>query len=137
MSAILRVRDDEPNALVAEDEGLEVLRDGRQPAPAVDEDRDGSLHRELEDRAEALVVEGERLRSRMQLDPACADVESALRLLEGSLAEVEADERHEAALRALGVGEDAVVRDAEGRLAVVLVHAEDEGAREAVAVEHR
>ena len=50
------VRDDELDALVAPDEGLEILGDRRQSAAAVDEDRDASLDGEREDRLEPLVA---------------------------------------------------------------------------------
>ena len=106
------MRDDELDALVAHDERLEVLRDRRQPAAAVDEDRDGSLDGEREDRLQALVVERERLGARVELDPLRAEVEAASCLLERLRGQVEADERDEPALRAVGVGERPVVRDA-------------------------
>ena len=79
-----RVRDDQPHALVAADERLEVLGDRRQAASSVDQDRHRALLRELEDRREPLVVERERLRARMELDPPRAEVERAARLLERS-----------------------------------------------------
>ena len=105
-----RVRDDQLDALVPPDERLEVLRDRRKPATAVDEDRHGPLDREREDRLQPLVVERERLRARVQLDPARAEVEAAPRLLERLCGEVEPDEGDERSARALGVGERAVVR---------------------------
>ena len=55
---------------------------GGKPAAAVDEDRHRSLDGEREDRLQPLVVEGERLRARMQLDPARAEIEAAPCLLE-------------------------------------------------------
>ena len=72
-----RVRDDEPDALVAADERLEVLGDRRKPAAAVDEDRHRALDRELEDGLEPLVAQRERLRARVELDPARTEVEAA------------------------------------------------------------
>jgi hypothetical protein len=70
----------------------------------------------------------------MELDAARAAVEAARRLLPRALGQVEADERHEQALRRGGGLQRAVVGGAEGRLAVGLVHAEGEradGARSA------
>ena len=75
---------------------LEMLGDRRQPAAAVDEDRHRALEREREDRLEPLVVERERLRARVELDPARAEVERAPRLLERARRQVEADERERA-----------------------------------------
>ena len=102
--------DDEPDALVAPHERFQVLGDRRETTAAVDEDRHRALDREREDRREPLVVQGERLRAWMELDPLSAEVEAAPRLLEWAAREVEADERDEPALRALGVRERPVVR---------------------------
>ena len=90
-----RVRDDELHAFVAPDQRLEILGDRRKAAAAVDEDRHRSLDREREHRLKPLVTEGERLRSRMQLDAARAEIEAAPCLLERRGREIEADERDE------------------------------------------
>ena len=92
------------------DERLEILGDRRKAAAAVDEDRHRPLDREREDRLKPLVAERERLRPRMELDPARAEVEAAPCLLERLRREVEADERDEPPSRSLGVGERPVVR---------------------------
>ena len=60
--------------------------------------------------------------------------EELRRLLDRILAEVEPDERDQPAAGALGVRERAVVRRAERRVAVGLVHAEHERVGDAVAV---
>jgi len=70
----------------------------------------------------------------VELDPAGAAVEAALRLRDRLLGQVEADERDEAALGELGVLERPVVGRPEAGVPVGLVHAEHEGARHAVAV---
>ena len=67
----------------------------------------------------------------MELDPARAEVEAALGLLDRALRQVEPDERDQPSLRALRVLERAVVRRSERRVAVRLVHAEHEAARDA------
>ena len=61
----------------------------------------------------------------MQLDAARAAVEAAPRLLDRPLGEVEPDERDQPPVRPLGRLERAVVRGAEARVPVGLVHAED------------
>ncbi len=107
----------------------------RQPATAVDEDRHTSLGRKLEDRREAIVVERESLRSRVELDASRSAVETADRLVDRPFGgQVEAHERHESAAGALGVSQCSVVRRTEGWLTVGLVHAEHEGAGDPVGV---
>jgi hypothetical protein len=76
----------------------------------VDQDRDAPLGRDREDGREALVVEQELLRTRMELDPPGAEVEAALGLLDRLLAEVEADEGDQPPPAAGGMLEGAVVR---------------------------
>ena len=71
----------------------------------------------------------------MELDPLGTEVETAPCLLEWAVREVEPHVGHEPSLRAFRVGERAIVRNGEGRLAVVLVHTEDVRAGEAEAVE--
>ncbi len=51
------VGDDQPDAGVALDERGEVVADRRQPAAAVDQDRDVTLDREREDGVEPLVAD--------------------------------------------------------------------------------
>ena len=89
------VRDDQPDVGVAVDERGEVVADRRQPAAAVDQDRDVALDRQCEDVVEPLVTEREALRPGVELDPAGAEVEAAGRLLDRPLVEVEADERED------------------------------------------
>ena len=125
ISCELGVRVDEPPQLVG---------DRRQPAAAVDEDRHAALGREREDRRQPLVVQLEALRARVELDPAGAEVEAASRLLERLLGQVEPDERDEAPVRPLRERERAVVRGAEGRVAVGLIQAEHVRAGHAVAL---
>ena len=126
--------DDQLRARIVVDEAREVIRDGRQPAAAVDQDRDAPLRGEREHGRQPLVVQHEALGARMELDPARAEVEAALGLLDRALRQVEADERDQPALRALRVLERAVVRRAESRVAVGLVHAEHERAGHVVAL---
>ena len=76
------VRDDQRRLRVLVVQAREVVRDRRQPAAAVDEDRHAALRRDREHRREALVVQLELLRARVQLDPARAEVEAALGLLD-------------------------------------------------------
>ncbi len=87
---------------------------------------------EREHRPEAVVGRVEALRPRMQLDPARARVEAALRLLDRRLVQVEPHERDEPAVRALGERERAVVRGAERGVPVGLVEAEHERAGDPV-----
>ena len=131
------VRDDQPHALVPPHERLEILRDRRKPAAAVDEDGHRALDREREDGLESLVAERERLRARMQLDPARSEVEAAPCLLDGLGGEVETDEREQPPARPLGVGERPIVGRGECRLAIGLVEAEHERAAESESVEDR
>ena len=112
----------------------EPLGDRRQAAAAVDQDRHAALGGQLEDGREPLVVQQELLRPRVQLDPARAGVEAARRLVDRALREVEPDERDEAALGARRVVERAVVRGAKAGMAVGLVEAEHERARDPVAL---
>jgi hypothetical protein len=98
----------------------------------VDQDRDAALGCELEHRRQPFVVQVELLRARVQLDPACAGVEAAGRLGDRLLGQVEPRERYEASVRALGEGQRAVVRRAEGRMPVGLVEAEHERSRDPV-----
>ena len=57
----------------------EAVRDRRQPAPAVDQDRHVTLRGEREHRLEPRVVGEEALGARMELDPARAGVERSAR----------------------------------------------------------
>ena len=91
------------------------------------------LRASCEDGPEPLVGRRELLGARVQLDPAGAEVEAARRLLDRRLVQVEADERDQPALRALGERERPVVGGAEARMPVGLVEAEHERARDAVA----
>ena len=86
---------DDQRRPVAVDEPRERVRDRRQAAAAVDQDRHLPIGRQLEDRREPLVVEQEALRARVQLDAAGAEVEAARRLLDRPLGEVEPHERHQ------------------------------------------
>ena len=118
-------------------QAIQVVRDRRQPAPAVDEDRHAPLGGDREHRREPLVVEQELLRARVELDPTGAAVEAPLGLGDRLLAQVEPDVRDHPPLRPLGERERAVVPGAEAGMAVGLVEAEDVAARDPVAVEHR
>ena len=126
------VRDDQRRLGVALHQRREPGRDRRQAAAAVDQDRHAPLGGEREHRAQPLVGRAEALGPRVELDPARAGVEAADGLLERRLVQVEADERDQAAVRAGGEGERPVVRGAERRMAVGLVEAEHERARDAV-----
>ena len=111
--------------------------DRRQPAAAVDQDGHAPLGCELEHGRKPLVVEQEALGPRMQLDPACAEIEAAPRLLDGARGEVEAREGDEEPVRTLRGRERPVVRGSESGLPVGLVHAERERPADAVALEER
>ena len=84
---------------------------------------------------EPLVVQEELLGPRVQLDPARAAVEAALGLRDRVLREVEPDERDQDPARALGCLERPVVRGPERGMAVGLVQAEGERARDRVALQ--
>ena len=117
------------------DEAREVVGDRRQPAAAVDQDRHAPLGREREHRREPLVVEQELLRARVELDPARAEVEAALRPpRSGSSVRSSRTNGISRPFERGGERERAVVRRAEAGMAVGLVEAEHEGARDAVAV---
>ena len=103
----------------------------------MDQDWDASLRGDLEHRREPLVGRGELLRARVQLDAARPGVEAAPRLLDRRLVQVEAHERDQAPAAALRERKGAVVRRAEGGMAVGLVEAEHERARDAVALHQR
>ena len=92
------VRDDQLR-LVGVHQARERVRDRRQAAAAVDQDRHLALGGQLEDGREPVVVEQELLGPRVELDPAGAEVEAARRLLDRALREVEPDERDEARRR--------------------------------------
>ena len=123
-----RVGDDQLRFRVRVGEAPEVVRDRRQAATAVDEDRNLPLGRQLEHRRQPLVVEEEALGARMELDAAGAEVEAAFGLRDRILSQVEPDERDQPPFGALRVLECAVVRRSEAGMAVRLVHAEHEGA---------
>ena len=73
------------------EEGVEASGERGQAPTRVDQDRHVARRRQLEHRREAVVVEQELLRPRMQLDPARPEVEAAGRFVDRPLAEVEAD----------------------------------------------
>ena len=131
------VRDDQLGLRVGVDEARQAVRDRRQPAATVDKDRHPPLGREREHRREPLVVEQEALGPRVQLDPASAEVEATGRLLDRIFPEVEPDERDQSPAGAPRLLERPVVGRSEGRVPVGLVHAEHEGARDAVALVDR
>ena len=120
------MRDDQL-CVVAVDEVREVVRDRRQTAAAMDQDRYVAFGGELEHRREPLVGEQELLRPRMELDAARAAVHAACCLLDRFLVHVEANERNEPAVAPGGELECAVVAGAEARMAIGLVEAEHEG----------
>ena len=95
-------------------------------APRVHQHREAALVREGEHRREAGVVERELLGARMELDAARAAVERALGLGGRVVGRVEAAEGEQAALAPLRLLDHHVVRR---RVAVELVHGEDERAR--------
>ena len=128
------VRDDQLRLGIAVDDPAEVIRDRRQSAAAVDQHRHAALGRELEDRGQPFVVEEELLRARMQLDASRAEVEAALRFADRVLGQVEPNERNQPPLRSRREVERAFVAGAETRVAVGLVEAEHEAARDPVLV---
>ena len=102
----------------------------------MDQDRDAPLLGEREDGGEPVVAGVEALRPRVELDPPRARVEAAGCLLDRRLVQVEADERHEPALRPRREGQRPVVGGAERRMAVGLVEAEHERPRDPVVGHH-
>ena len=88
--------------------------------------------------AQALVAEWDAdLRVELPEHARLVDVHTHLgHDIDGTSGQVETDEGDEPAAGAFGVRERAVVRDRERRLAIVLVHAEDERGLESVSVEH-
>jgi hypothetical protein len=80
-----------------------------QPAAAVDQDRHAVLRRKREDRRKPLVGGREFLSARVQLDPAGAERERPLRLLDRRLVQVEAQEGDQPAVASGRKGESAVV----------------------------
>ena len=123
-----RVGDDQLRLRISVGEAPEVVRDRRQAATAVDEDRNLPLGRQREHGCQSLVVEQEALGARVELDAARAEVEAPLRLRDRILPQVEPDERDQPPFGALRVVERPVVRRPEAGMAVRLVHAEHEGA---------
>jgi hypothetical protein len=126
------VGDDQLRLGVGVHEAHEMVGDRREAATAVNEDRHAPVGGQGEHGCETLVVQEEALRARVQLDAAGAEVETARRLVDRILREIEANEGDEHAARAVGGGERAVVRGSKSRLAVGLVHTESEGVRDAV-----
>ena len=128
------MRHDQLRLGIPVDDAAEIVRDRRQPAAAVDQHRHLALGRELEDRRQPLVVEEKLLGAGMQLDPARAAVEAAFRLADRVLRQVEPDEGDQPSLGAFREGQRAVVAGAEARMAIGLVEAEHEAARDPVLV---
>jgi hypothetical protein len=129
------VSDDQLRVGIGLGEPVEVVGDRRQPAPPVDEDGNPAFGGELEHWHQPLVVERKALRPGMELDPARPSIEAADGLVDWPLAsQVEADERNQPAVRALGIAQGSVVGRPKRRLAVRLVHAEHERPRDAVLV---
>ena len=87
--------EDELGLGVVLDEVPQVLGDRRQAAAGVDQDRHAPLGGEPEHRVEPALAEVELLRAGVQLDPARAPVEAALRLGDRLRGEVEPAERDE------------------------------------------
>ena len=106
----------------------QVLADRRHAAAGVDQHRQAVLLGQREHRVEPVVVDGELLGARVQLDAAGAEREAAARLVDRALVEVEPGQRHEQAVGLGGPAEHAVVRRAVRRRAVGLVQREDERA---------
>ena len=130
------MRDDQRRVVPVE-ERPEHVRDRWQTAPSVDQDRHAAIRGEREHGLEPWVVGKERLRAGMQLDPARTEVETARRLLEGSVVEVQPHERNELVrrLRRLASVRSFAARE-RGR-PIGLVEAEEERARDARTALHR
>ncbi len=88
------------------------LRDRRQPATSVDQDRHAGLLGDREDALELVSVERERLSARVQLDPACPRRQAALGLGDGLVEGVQPAEGDQPALALPRPGEHAVVGNA-------------------------
>ena len=127
-----RVRQDELGLRVVLDEVLEVLRDRRQAAPGMDQDRHAPLGGEPEHRIEPALAEIEFLCPRVQLDPLRPVVEAAGGLGDRIGGQVEPAEGDERAVRGRRPLEHAVVRHPVGREAVGIVEREREAAIDAV-----
>ena len=119
---------------MAVDDAGEVVGDRRQSTPTVNQHRDRPLGRQLENRRQTLVVEQELLGTGMELDAAGAEIETARRLVDRILGEVEPDERDQPTGGAFGERQRPVVAGTEARMAVRLVQAENEAARDPVLV---
>ena len=102
----------------------------------MDQDRHAPLLRQREHRLEPVVGRVEALRPRMELDAARARIEAPDRLLDRRLVQVEPDEGDQPAVRPLGERERPVVGRGEAGVAVGLVEAEHEGARDPVLGHH-
>ena len=121
-----RMGQDDPRPGVTVELGEQVTPQRRDAAAGVHEDGHAGLGREREDRAQRRMVEGEVLGARMQLEPARARSQAALRLGPRVLARVEPREGHQAAGGVAGLGQHAVVGLG---VAARLVHREDDRAR--------
>src|SRR5205809_395515 len=82
---------------------------GRDPPSGVGDHRQPALGRQGEHRLEALVVEPELLRARVELDATRAAPKCALRLAQRLVGGIETAEGHQAAARARGLLDHAVV----------------------------
>ena len=125
---------DDQLRVVTVDERGQLDRDRRKAAAAVDEDRHAAVGGEPEDGREPLVVQVELLGARVEFDAARARIEAARGLADRILVQVEPHERNEPSVGARREGERAVVRGAEGRMAVGLVETEHERSGESIAL---
>ena len=123
----MAVRQYELGLRVVLDEVLEVLRDRRQAAPGMDQDRHAPFRREPEHRIELALAEIEFLGPGVELDPPRPGRGSG-RLGDRLGGQVEPAEGDERAVRRRGPLQDAVVGDPVGREAVGIVQGEREAA---------
>ena len=101
----------------------------RHPATGVDEDRDLSLLRDPPDRVGPVIAEPERLRPRMQLDPARAEPQATLGLRHRILGRVEAAVRVQAPVGLARPPQHPVVGNPVARGALGIVKRERAGPR--------
>jgi hypothetical protein len=103
------VGQDQPRIRVARRQVGRVASERRDAAAGVDDDRQPALGRQLEDRRGLGVGQPERLRARVQLDPARTRCKGTLGLRDGIGARIDAAERHEPATGLRALPQDPVV----------------------------
>ena len=98
-----------------------------QSAAGMDQDRHLGFFGQLEDIVKLPAVEGEILRPGVELDPSCPGVEAPFGLRQRPFGRVEAGEGDQAPLAFAGPGQNAVVGEAVGGLALGVMQREHAG----------